>query len=199
MPAYPDLVRQIQQGRSVKRAILARLDFASGTERYWLGFGDLATLDPFAANPSTANRIVWKGLGQLGTISDVDRALTTPTPTTLGLSGVDATLAARAMRANDEVKGRPARIFEQYFDAETSQVVDIPVILASGVMDRTQIQITGPTTCTISVQMTSLLFRRRRPAQAYLSDATQQMLHPGDNGARSIPLLTHKTANWPVY
>ncbi len=199
MPAYPDLVRQIQQGRAVKRAILARLDFTSGAERYWLGYGDLATLDPFAANPAAAPRIVWQGLGQLGSVSDVDRALTTPTPTTLALSGVDPTLAQRAMAANSEVKGRPARIFEQYFDAETSQVVDIPVILASGVMDRTQITVTGPTTCTISVQMTSLLFRRRRPAQAYLSDATQQALHPGDNGARSIPLLTHKTANWPTY
>lgn len=199
MAAYSDLVRQIQQGRAVKRGILARLDFASGTERYWLGFGDLATLDPFASNPATADRIVWKGLGHLGSVSDIDRGLTTPTPTTLALSGVDQTLAACAIAANTEVKGRPARVFEQYFDLETSQVVDIPVILASGVMDRTQIIITGPTTCTISVQMTSLLFRRRRPAQAYLSDATQQMLHPGDNGARSIPLLTQKTANWPVY
>ncbi len=199
MPAYPDLIRQIQQGRAVKRAILAWLDFASGAERYWLGFGDLSTLDPLAPDPNTAPRAIWQGLGQLGTVSDADRGLTTPTPVTLALSGVDRTLAARAIAANTEVKGRQARLFEQYFDADTSQIVDRPLSIVSGVMDRTQIAITGPTTCTISVQMTSLLFRRRRPAQAYLSDATQQMLHPGDNGARSIPILTQKTANWPTY
>lgn len=199
MVAYPDLIRQIQQGRSVKKATLVQLDFLSGTERYWIGYGPLSTMTPGAADPTNAPRLTWQGLGQIGSVSDIDRTLTSPTPTTLALSGVDPTLAARALGANREIKGRGCRIFEQYFDLVTSQIVDVPVIMMSCLMDRTQITVTGPSTCTISVTTTSLLFRRRRPAQAYLSDATQQVLHPGDNGARSIPILTQKTANWPTY
>ena len=186
MSRYPALVAAIQQQRSLRMAHLVRLDFASQTMWLWDGVGALATADGQ----------VWQGVGQLGQISDVDRALVAAASPTLTLSGVDPALIAKTLAASAETKGRPARIFEQYFDSETLQLVDVPLALYTGLMDRMTISATGPATRSITVSLVTLLYNRRRPAYAYLSDRSQQTLHPGDLGCSQIPQADPK---WPNY
>lgn len=187
MAGYPDLVRAIQQRRQLFVALLVRLDFTSGTMFVWTGPGPL----------QDANGQVWQGLGQLGQVSDVDRALVSSATPTLSLSGVDPVIAARALAAPQEIKGRAAVIFEQYFD-ENLTLVDKPVALWNGLMDRAKIANDG-TTSVITVNTVTLLYRRRRPALAYLSDATQRSLYPNDSGCSEIARLVQATENWPNY
>lgn len=188
MSRYPALVAAIQAKRSVKREILVRLDFTSGSMFVWTGVGPFRDL----------NGQIWQGVGQLGSVSDIDRALVSAQTPTLTLSGVDPVIAARALNASDEVKGQPLRIFEQYFDLETSAPVDVPLSLWSGLMDRAKISSTA-TQSVITVSTVTLLYRRRRPAVAYLSDATQQLLYPGDTGCNIVPQLVQRNRNWPAF
>ena len=186
---YPALVAAIQQQRTLRMAHLVRLDFASQTMWVWDGVGPLRTIDGQ----------VWQGIGQLGQISDVDRALVSAAAPTLTLSGVDPGLIAKTLAASAETKGRPARIFEQYFDNDTLQPIDGPLVLYAGVMDRMTVTASGPGTRSITVSLVTLLYNRRRPAFAYLSDRSQQKLHPGDLGCSQIPQLVQADPKWPTY
>lgn len=194
MSRYPALVQALQQGRSLKMATLVRLDFLSGAMRVWDGAGPLRAVDPVLGSDQ-----VWDGIGRLGQISDIDRALvSTSGAPTLTLSGVDPTLIAATMAARTEVKGRPCRIFEQFYELETSARVDVPVVLYSGLMDRIQIAV-GPKTATITLNLVTLLYSRRRPAYGYLSAVSQRALSPGDAGADEIAALVQSDPSWPTY
>jgi hypothetical protein len=187
MSGYPDLVRAIQQRQQLFVALLVQLGFTSGTMYVWTGPGPL----------KDANGQVWQGVGNLGTVSDLERALVSSQTPTLTLSGIDPEIAARALAASHEVKGQPCIIFEQYFD-ENLAPVDKPIAIWNGLMDRAKIT-SDVSASTITVSTVTLLYRRRRPALAYLSDATQQSRYPGDFGCSEISRLVQATENWPTY
>lgn len=182
------LVAALQAGRSLMLEYLVEMRFASGTMYVWTGVG------PFR----DANGQVWQGIGRLGSISDFDRNLVSGQTPTLALSGVDPTIAARALAASSEIKGRWFRIFEQYFDLKTLAPVDVPSAVYAGIMDRATMTATG-LEATIKVTTTTLLFRRRRVALAYLSDGTQQTLYPGDTGFSEMARLVQASEIWPGY
>lgn len=188
MTAYPALVAAIQRQASLKVAHLVEMRFASGTMHVWTGVG------PFR----DANGQEWKGIGQLGAIGDFDRQLVPGSTPVLTLSGVDLNIAARAMAASHEIKGRVFKIFEQYFDLDTSQPVDVPQALYVGLMDRATMK-TAASTATITVTSVTLIHRRRRVGLSDLSDASQQTLYPGDTGCSEIARLVQATEIWPGY
>lgn len=195
MSRYPALVRALQQGRELRMATLVRLDFASTTSRIWDSVGPLRATDPVEGSDQ-----VWDGIGRLAQISDIDRALvSTAGAPKLTLSGVDPQLVGKAMAAGTEVKGRPCRIFEQYFDVETAARVDVPLVVYAGLMDRIQIAVDGPTTATVTLSLVTLLYNRRRPAYGYLSAVSQRALSPGDAGADEISALVQRDPAWPTY
>ncbi|NNM75068.1 hypothetical protein [Enterovirga aerilata] len=195
MGNYPDLVRAIQDRRTVVTAHCVRLDFASETKWLHNGYGPLRT-----RTPGAEGFVVWEGLGKLGKISDIERSLVPKSGSpSLSLSGVAPDLVAKALAAEHETKGRPARIFEQYFDPQTFELIDQPVAVYAGYMDEMSIEETGPTTATITVTLVNLLFRRRRPAGAYLSHIDQQLVHPGNMGAVQIPSYVNANPTWPGY
>lgn len=175
-------------GGVVRVATLVRLDFASETMRLWAGFGQLA-----------AGGFTWSGLGELGTISGLEIPLGSTAPvTTLGLSGVEPALVAKALAASDEVKGRPAVISLQFFD-EAWQVLDQPYAIMSGVMDVMSIAAPDPETRTIEVTVEWLLARRVVPPFGMLSDRDQKSRFPGDRGLEQMPAMQNKSVSWPVF
>lgn len=198
MGQYPDLVRALQAQRSLFKAECVRLDFKSQTMWVWNGPGPLVTVTPGGGGNTT-----WDGLGKLGSIGDIDRSLVPGGGgPSLMLSGVDPTNIATALASVDEVKGRPCRIFEQYFDNETLALVDQPVAIYAGYMDRMLISDDGPNSSTVTVKLVTLLYRRRRPAFARLSDIDQRSLYPTptpDKGASQIPSLVSASPSWPNY
>lgn len=188
MPRLPATLAALQEARTVRMARLVRLDFTSGSQFLHQGCGPLRTADGQ----------VWQGIGQLGQISDIDRAVVpTGGAPTLTLSGVDPGLIAKTFQASSEVKGRPASIFDQHFNDDLG-LLDAPMAICSGLMDRMVISDQGDT-ATITVSLVTLLHNRRRPAFAYLNAASQRRLFPGDGGADQIPRLAADTQRWPLY
>lgn len=186
--AYSALIAAIQAGRSLMMEYLVELQFTSGTMNVWTGVGPFRDL----------NGLLWQGIGQLGSISDFDRNLVSGQTPTLSLSGVDPTIAAKALAASSEIKGNWFRIYEQYFDLNTLAPVDKPAARYAGIMDRATMTSTA-SEATIKITTTTLLYRRRRVALAYLSDGTQQTLYPGDRGCSEIARLVQATEIWPGY
>lgn len=182
----------------MKIARLVQLEFATLTARLHQGFGPIATLDPLAPNPATAPLITWDGIGRLGQISDIDRAVySTSDPPTLTLSGVDPDLIGRTLASSAEAKGRPCRIYDQHYDADMNRL-DAPFAVHSGLMDEMVIQDDGQT-ATITLTLVTFLYKRRRPAYGFLNQASQNRLHPGDLGLSDIPGLIQRSAKWPNY
>lgn len=186
MPRMPETLAALQRGGTVRAARLVQLEFTSETKYLHQGFGPLRTADGK----------IWSGLGELGQISDIDRAVVAGGGApTLSLSGVNSDLIANALAASSEVKGQPALIFDQHFD-ENWNLLDAPFAVYSGLMDRMTIQDQGAT-ATINVSLVTVLYNRRRPAFGYLNDASQRRLHPGDNGLRDIASLVQRNRPWP--
>lgn len=188
MPRMPATLAALQQGQVVRVMRLVRMDFASETIRVHQGFGPIRTADGQ----------VWSGLGELGSISDIDRAVVPSGGSpTLTLSGVDPSLIAKTLAAADETKGRPVRIFDQHFNDDLG-LLDTPLAIWSGLMDRMSIQDDGQTAA-ITVQTVTLLYNRRRPAFGYLNAASQRRLYPNDGGADQLSRLVQAIEKWPSY
>ncbi|GJD41304.1 hypothetical protein [Methylobacterium bullatum] len=191
MPRMPETLAALQRGQTVRVARLVQLDFATQTKLLHQGAGPLRTAD---------GRI-WSGIGELGQISDIDRAVVpTGGSPTLTLSGVEPDLIAKTLAASAEVKGRPVRIYDQHYTETGGNIVlaDVPLAIYSGLMDRISIADQGAT-ATISVVTVTLLYNRRRPAFGYLNPASQERLHPGDGGCRQIARLTQANEKFPTY
>jgi hypothetical protein len=188
MPRMPATIAALQQGQVVHVARLVQFDFASETIRVHQGAGPIRTADG-----ST-----WSGLGELGTISDIERAVVPSNGgPSLTLSGVEPHLIAKTLAASDETKGRPVRIFDQHFNDDLG-LLDAPLAVWAGLMDRMTIQDDG-LTATISVTTVTLLYNRRRPAFAYLNAASQRRLYPNDGGADQLSRLVQASEKWPAY
>lgn len=188
MPRMPATIAALQQAQVVRVMRLVRLDFASETIRVHQGAGPLRTADG----------AVWSGIGQLGTISDIERAVVPSNGgPSLTLSGVDPGLIAKTMAASDEVKGRPVAIFDQHFNDDLG-LLDAPLAIWVGLMDRMSIQDDGDTAA-ITVSTVTLLYNRRRPAFGYLNAASQRRLYPNDGGADQLSRLVQATERWPAY
>lgn len=192
MPRMPETLAALQRAQVVRVARLVQLDFASETKLLHQGAGPLRTADGR----------VWSGVGELGQISDIDRAVVpTGGSPTLTLSGVDPSLIAKTLAASAEVKARPIRIFDQhYVDTPDRGMIltDAPLAIYAGLMDNISIVDQGAT-ATITLTTVTLLYNRRRPAFGYLNATSQRRLHPGDGGCDQIPRLTQATEKFPSY
>lgn len=188
MPFFSETAAAALAGRTVRVATLVRLEFTSQTIRVWTGFG-----------PLVAGGQSWSGLAEFGTVSGLEVPLGGTAPvTTLGLSGVDPDLVAKARAASGEVKGRPATIFLQFFD-DAWQVLDAPYAVLSGVMDVMSIAAPDPATRSIEVTVEWLLTRRVIPPFGMLSDRDQKGRFPNDRGLEQMIAMQNKTTQWPVF
>ena len=179
MSKFPGLVDALMRDQVISSAYLVWLDFASGA-RF---LSDMA--GPFR----DINGQIWEGLGQLGSVSDIERNGTAADTVTLSLSGVDPGLTAGALHASADSKGRYARVFEQFFDVATLQPVEKPICYFLGKMDITRIKADGPNTRSIIMTLESVFVNKRRPALAFLSDSDQRKLYPGDRAFEQVPAL----------
>ena len=171
MPRLPATIRAIQARRTVRKARLVRIDFASGSKFLHQGLGPLRTSDGQ----------IWEGIGTLGDVSAIDRSVVPAGGgPTLTLSGVNDEMIAKALAADGEAKGRPVRIFEQHYDDDLS-LLDTPQPIYLGLIDRMLITDDGPVS-KINVSLVTVLYMRRRAQYAYLSHVSQQQRFPGDLG-----------------
>jgi hypothetical protein len=181
----------IGAGEVARLAILVYCDFLTGPLRTWEGTGPL----------TLADGTVWQGNGGLVGVTDADLAAGFFASTlTLSLSGVPAEfddIYARAMAAEDEVKGRRVVVSWLTFDAAW-QPVGLPVALWAGVMDKLSFD-KSQGVRSVSLQCETALVSRRKPRYAFLTDEDQQRRFSGDRGLRFASAAAEKQFTWPQY
>lgn len=184
-----DTIAAAAAGRTVRVALLVEFDFADGVSRVHDGIGPLATADGR----------VWSGLGELGTIDGLEQALGgSATQANLSLSGVSPDFIARAKHSKDLVEGRDVTVSLQFLDALTEALLDGPLVVWTGIMDRMTYNATGPGQRTIAVSAESPFSGRRRPAFALYTDRDQNARYDGDRGLEQVADLVNKTIRWPT-
>ncbi len=172
--------------REVRVATLVLFDFASGPMRVWAGFGALET-----------GGHIWSGLGELGSISDIEIPFNGSAPTvTFTLSGVAPAVMTRALAERAEVFDRTVQVFFQHFDANWSPV-DAPLCIYTGRMDMLRAKASDEHTRVVEVTAEWEFTARATPAFGFLSDADQRARAPGDRGAEFVGSMADKTVTFP--
>jgi hypothetical protein len=175
-------------GREVRHALLARFDFASGTRRFWAGFGDLL-----------AGGEIWTGLGELGAISGLQApAGGAAIQVTYTLSGVDPRLVAAAVGVPSEYKDRTNQILLQFFDEDWT-TLDEPQSVHFGALDVMRVKCDGPDKRIIEVTSEGWFTRRAVIPYAYYSSAALRAKYPGAAGLDEVPFMENRTMVWPPF
>lgn len=189
MGYFPDTVAAKLSGAAVRLARLVELDFADQAGRYWEGgFGSLVTADGKT----------WLGTGELGSISDIPSALGGTAPqVTLTMSGVSPPLISEMLAAENNVKGRSATIYMQFFD-ENWAPLDAPYAVFLGLMDVMSVKMSA-VSATVSLTLESLFTKRGMPPWGWLSAISQQALYPGDNGLNEVVSMQDAEPFWPLF
>lgn len=188
MSYFPATVAAVLRGETIRVGTLVHFDFRTQPMRLWIGHGLLET-----------GGQTWSGLGEFGSISGIESALGGSAPVvTFGLSGVDPALVSKALGASDEVKGRDATIFLQFF-TDDLRTLDNPYAIWAGTMDVMKAKANGPGVRTVEMTAETLFTRRSIPPFGYLADRDQQRLFPGDRGLEQVPAMASKTVTWPAF
>jgi hypothetical protein len=188
----PDQAAALQQS-VVRAATMAELQFGTGTMRLWNGAGI-----------TTIAGVDWQGIGGLGSIDNLHQTRApVSNKVTLRLSGVDATVIALAVGDIANVRGHPAFIWQQLFDANW-QPVGAMLPMYWGIMQRINIVRTegkdlvgAERDCEVEVE--NPFASRARPSSGRFTDADQQAKYPGDNFFRFAPLQRNQVIVWPDY
>lgn len=188
MPFFSATVEAALAGRTVRRARLVMLDFASGPRLLFEGAGQLRTSD---------GRI-WSGAGILGSIGDIESARGGQAPMTeFVMSGVDSGLVSEGLQSSQESKGRGVSVFCQHYD-ESWHPLDGLYETFGGIMDTLRISATGPATRTVTLSAEGIFTARGFAPFSYFSDRDQKRLHSSDRGAEYVASMASKSIQWPI-
>ncbi len=184
-------------GQTVRAELLVAFHFLSGTTRVWNGFGRLPTLDPDGGPGS----VEWLGLLGLGGITGLKQPLNGTAPeTTLTLSGVDPTFAAKAKAEANEYFLRPVKIHLVFFD-EDWQPISRPRLFLWARMHtlvpKREPNDGGGSVRSVTITAESPFSGRRRPRHGFLTDNDQQLRYPGDRGAERVAGIEAKNITFP--
>lgn len=187
MPSpFDPVAAYLQLGGTVRGTVLAFFDFKDAPMRVHPGSGRLR-----------AGGEIWQGVGQLGSVSDIETAVGATAPlTTFVLSGTDPVILQDVVEAKERVKGRRCTVGFQFFDNFTLAPVGPLVTVFRGRMDRLIHVGQDATTWTAKLTAEGLFTRRALPPCGNLSDRDQQRLYPGDTGLTQVPALQNRTRPW---
>lgn len=172
-------------GETVVGALLVFFDFLDAPTRLHDGHGPIA-----------AGGQVWEGIGAIGSVSDIERAVGgRAPPVTFTLSGVGEEIRTDVREANIRVKGRACTVALQFF-AEDLTTLGTPYLLYRGTMDRLVHQAHDADTWTAQLTAETRFIRRGLPPFGSLTDRDQQARHPGDTGLFMIPAMQNRRRPW---
>ena len=162
-------------------AILAQITFATSTEYIWTGIG-----------PLLYDAQTYTGVGSLASLGTVTEGTTVKADgTTVGLSGIDASLYADCM--TEIQTGAPAKI---WFALLTQGVViGAPYLLFSGLVDQPTIE-EDTDAITINLALESRLTNLQRASQRRYTSADQRNYYPDDIGFGWVELLNDTADVW---
>ncbi len=177
------------QSGVVRPVILVELDFPSGFVRVNSTDRTIA-LDP-GGSPSQAEDFL--GIGRLGSVSTVGES------STLQASGVKLSLSgippAHIAAAFERAQGRPGRIWLGFLD-ETYRLVVDPVLVFSGLIDDTTIDLGTLAKVTLSVENRMIAWER--PKVRRYTNEDQQQFFADDKFFEFVNPTVEKELLWGV-
>jgi hypothetical protein len=167
---------------SIHPVIFVKLQFDGGNVNLHTELGDL-----------TFNADTYTGIGKLGGIGAMDEVSDlSNTSVALTLSGIPNDLISILLE--EQYQGRLATVFLGYLDLTSRTIVDTPVILYRGNIDKADFQIDKNCTITLSVQ--SRFAAWDKPLVRRFNNSDQQARFPGDKGLQFIEQTADKTIFW---
>lgn len=168
------MLSELQAG-TVRPALLAAIETASGTVRVWSGIGDLV----WGGNTYT-------GVGDLGGVSAIkETSSLEATGCNFQLSGVPASMVSTAL---GQIRyGRSAKLWLALLDASGAVIAD-PYAIFSGLTDNATIDET-PEAPRITIAAESRFIDLDRPRNRRYTTEDQQIDYPADLGFEFVPGL----------
>lgn len=189
---FSEVVAAQTRGEKVRCAELVMLDFTTGKQRFWTGWGKLQTND--------GNE--WIGAWELGSIGQVRQSIGgKAVEQTFTLSGADSRFVTLAKGDRGVWYNRTVQIFYQFFD-EASQVLDQPFAMWFGRMrslspkkDPTE----DGTVYAIELSAETIMSGKKRPRAGYMTPTDQKVRFAGDAGCDRVPGIQAKNIKFPDY
>jgi hypothetical protein len=170
------------QGKVLRAAFLASIQFKSETAYLWTGVGNF-----------TWNGITFSGLGDLSEVSTISEGSQVQSESVhLTLSGIKSSLMGEAL--NDIQLGLPAIVYFALFD-DTMNLIPNPVVAYKGQVDQPQISISGET-MSISLAIENRFTNMARAQFSRYTSAEQHRFYPGDNGFAFVEQLANSVVLW---
>ncbi len=172
----------------VRPILFARFDFSTGVQRFHTEIGPRTATHPIFGSE------VYTGIGDFGGITaDITESISqAPQAVKFGLTGVKASFVNLAL--TDDYHRRDAETMFG-FDDENAVLLDDPVILWSGFMDKVDINLAenrGEMTLTCESRATNL----KDSSDLRFSDEDLQAAFPGDLGGEYIFRMQDLVLQW---
>ncbi len=162
-----------------------KLEFESGTTRFWTGVGDIA----FEAGSGSET---FTGAGDLATISAVEETNDIEAGgVSFALSGINSSLISLALSEN--YQGRNATLYLGLLSS--GAVVADPYILFRGSMDMMDI-VDGGETASIQVKAQNRLVALQKAKPRRFTQEDQKLIDSTDKGLAFVNDLQDKTITW---
>jgi len=163
-------------------AVFFEAEFASGTIRYWTGYGDI----PW-------NSQTWNGVGNIIKISQVSETSDIRADgLVFTLSGISEEIRSTILQ---EVRqGKPGSVYIGFID-DNGDVIADPATAFEGRLDVPKMQDAGPTIA-ISLAYETRLRDLERVREERYTNESQQVNHPGDVGFEYVPSLQDWNGVW---
>lgn len=191
---FEPLIQAQINGQAIRAAWLVKLDFLSGAQFLWNGFGPVVTND--------GQR--WEGMFGHGRVEGGGQSINGKAPeTTMVLSGIDPTFVAAARGEAAEYFGRMAFTKLQFF-GDDWQCLGDSIPLMWGTMQtlkpsRKPNQDGNGFIHEIGLTIESPFVGRRRPRFSYYTDRDQQLRFDGDLGCSRVSGIELRNIVFPDY
>jgi hypothetical protein len=139
----------------------------------------------------------WQGVGNLGSIGSLHESEDgAEEKLSLTLSPVDLGTRALALGDPGDYQDRPVRVWVALVSTDTFQIVGVPVLRFSGVMDQLKLQ-REENSGTITLDCRTASYDvRSNPAALRMNHVQHQARHPGERGFEYLTSLIGNPAVW---
>lgn len=179
---------------SLRHGFFVAFFFGDGTVRVWNGYRAIELAG-----------FVWQPVGPFATVDQIEDEVSDQAPQIqLRISGVDSRLLNEALQATDQVRGRLAFIYDQYFDADWQPLGTFEtytVVRMDNIKVSRQRASDGSWERTITVPSEFLLTNGPNPVAGRYSALDQAVRFPGltDHYFDFISTLLNKVIRWPTF
>lgn len=168
-------------GRKVRPAMLVELEFDSGTDHLWTGYGDL----PWDSK-------TWTGGGDVMSVRPFSESTDIrANGASVVLSGIPSARISIAL--SEDYQGRTATLYLAVIDDSGAVIAD--PIQFSGRMDQMNIEEDGQT-ATIALSIESQLVDLNKSREFRYTDQDQRIDYPNDKGFEYVAGLQDKAVTW---